>query len=248
MRAALGPDRDLIRTVFGRGYQFAGEVRFVPESMDDQAEPRAPSPAGTSARPRTNLPMAVSELIGRDTELNEILDLLAEHRLVTLTGAGGIGKTQLALAAARLLLPQFPDGVWLAELAALTDPELVPITVAGATGIEIGTGPVSAECVANALDTKSILLVLDNCEHVIDAAASLAEALLHAASTARILATSREPLKAEDEYIYLVPPLAVPAEGAADSGRYSALQRGSPVYRARRRPQSRISPSTGTLP
>ena len=142
--------------------------------------------------------------------------MLAEHRLVTLTGPGGIGKTQLALAAARRLLLQFPDGVWLAELAALTDPDLVPATVAGATGLEIGTGPISAERVANALDTKSILLVLDNCEHMIVAAAVLAETLLHADSKVRILATSREPLKAEGEQVYPVPPLAVPAEGAAD--------------------------------
>ena len=227
LRAALGPDRDLIRTVSGRGYQFAGELHLVPEGIDGQAEPSVLLPAGTSARPSTNVPMPVSELIGRDVELDEILGLLAEHRLVTFTGLGGIGKTQLALAAARQLLPQFPDGVWLAELAALTDLDLVPITVAGAIGLQIGTGPISAQDVANALDTKSILLVLDNCEHVIDAAATLAEALLHADSRAQILATSREPLKADGEQVYPVPPLAVPAEDAADLDdvlRYGAVR------------------------
>ena len=216
LRAALGPDRDLIRTSSGRGYQFAGEVRLVPERMADRAEPGLPPRTGEAVRPSTNLPMPVSDLIGRDVELKELLGLLAEHRLVTLTGLGGIGKTQLALAAARQKLSQYPDGVWLAELAALTDPDLVPVAVAGATGLDLGTGPMSAQRVANALDTKSILLVLDNCEHVVNAAAALAEGLLHANSRVRILATSREPLKAEGEQVYPVPPLAVPAAGAAD--------------------------------
>src|SRR4051812_26891364 len=85
LRAALGPDRGLIRTASGRGYQFAGEVHLVPESMDGQAEPNVLSPAGEAARPSTNVPMPVTELIGRDIELKEILGLVAEHRLVTLT-------------------------------------------------------------------------------------------------------------------------------------------------------------------
>ena len=215
LRAALGPDRDLIRTSSGRGYQFAGEIR-LPERMDDRAGPDTPPAADEGVRPSTNLPMPVSELIGRDVELKEILGLLAEHRLVTLTGLGGIGKTQLALAVGRQKLSQFPDGVRLAELAALTNPDLVPATVAGAAGLDIGTGPISAERMANALDTKSLLLMLDNCEHVINAAASLAETLLHADLRVLILATSREPLKAEGEQVYPVPPLAVPAAGDAD--------------------------------
>jgi predicted ATPase/DNA-binding winged helix-turn-helix (wHTH) protein len=216
LRAALGPDRHLIRTIPGRGYQFVGELRLAPRSTEDRHEPNLPPPAAAAAPPGTNLPISVSELIGRDVELEEILSLLAGHRLVTLTGPGGIGKTQLALAAARRLLPQFPDGVWLAELAALTDSALVPITVARATGLEIGAGPAFAERVAAALTMKSLLLVLDNCEHVIDAAATLAEALLHADSRVRILATSREPLNTEGEQVYPVPPLAVPAEGTED--------------------------------
>ena len=93
----------------------------------------------------TNLPEPVSELIGRDNELSEILDLAAAHRLVTLTGAGGIGKTRLALAAARRLLPEFADGVWLAEFSPLSDPDLVPATVAAAVGLELGGGEVSAQ-------------------------------------------------------------------------------------------------------
>jgi len=130
LRAALGPDRDLIRTASGRGYQFAGELR-LPDSMDDRPGPDAPSPAKEGVRPSTNVPMPMSELIGRDVELEEILGLLAEHRLVTLTGPGGIGKTQLALAAARKLRSQFPDGVWLAELAPLTS---IPTIVIASSG------------------------------------------------------------------------------------------------------------------
>ena len=126
--------------------------------------------------PPTNLPEPVSELIGRDDELREIVSLAAAHRLVTLTGPGGIGKTRLALAVARQLLPQFADGVWVAELAPLADPGLVPATVAAAVGLELGGGEVSAPRVAQALADRRLLLVLDNCEHVIDAAAALAEA------------------------------------------------------------------------
>ena len=92
----------------------------------------------------TNLPEPISELIGRDDVLGEILSLASAHRLVTLTGAGGIGKTRLALAAARRLLPQFADGVWLAEFSPVADPALVPLTVAAAIGLDLGGGEVSS--------------------------------------------------------------------------------------------------------
>jgi NAD/NADP transhydrogenase beta subunit/DNA-binding winged helix-turn-helix (wHTH) protein len=169
LRAALGAERELIRTVPGRGYQFTGETRILPVRPDEHVGAGMAQPA--AALPPTNLPEPVSELIGRDDELREMLRLVAAHRLVTLTGAGGIGKTRLALAAARRLLPQFADGVWVIELAPLADPALVPATIAAALGIEFPAGAVSAEHVANALSGKELLLVLDNCEHVIDAAA-----------------------------------------------------------------------------
>jgi hypothetical protein len=168
----------------------------------------------TSARPvhgLTNLHEPVSELIGREDELAEVVDLLTTQRLVTLIGEGGIGKTRLGLEAMRHLLPEFPDGVWVVELAPLSDPELVPTTVATALGLELAAGVMSAEHVANALGAKQLMLVLDNCEHVIDAAAGMAEAVLHASSAVRVLATSREPLRIEGESLYRVPPLAVPA-------------------------------------
>jgi DNA-binding winged helix-turn-helix (wHTH) protein len=201
LRAAFGAERDLIRTVSGRGYQFTGEVRVLSGSPDERAAAgMAAQPAG--ALPPTNLPAPVSELIGRDAEVAKVVNLVGARRLVSLTGAGGIGKTQLALAAARQLLPHFTDGPWLAELSPLSDPSLVPATVATAVGLELGGGEVSAQRVAQALADRRMLLVLDTCEHVIGAAARMAEALLHANPAAHVIATSREPLKAEGEWIY----------------------------------------------
>ena len=121
-----------------------------------------------AARPSTNLTEPVSELIGRDVEFEEILGLTAAHRLVTLTGAGGIGKTRLGLEVARRLLPKFADGVWVIELAPLSDPDLVPATVATALGLDLAGDVVSPERVANALAAKQLLLVLDNCEHLVE--------------------------------------------------------------------------------
>src|SRR5437899_6745927 len=169
LRKVFGADRHLIRTVAGRGYQFTGEIRAA---------------AGPpSSLPASNLPESVSDLIGRDASLREVVDLVTTHRLVTLTGAGGIGKTRLGLEAGRQLLPRF-DGVGLAELGPLADPQLVPITVATALGLMPATGTVSAESVAAALGGRRALLVLDNCEHLIEAAARMAEAVLRASPVA----------------------------------------------------------------
>jgi predicted ATPase/DNA-binding winged helix-turn-helix (wHTH) protein len=228
LRAAFGADRNLIRTVSGRGYQFTAEIDTVfgsPEADAGMAIAAAqpisaePVPTGGSPReiPPTNLPEPISELVGRDDVLGEVLGLAAVHRLVTLTGAGGIGKTRLALAAARRLLPQFADGVWLAEFSPIADPGLLPVTIAASIGLDLGGGAVSAQRVSQALAGRQMLLVLDTCEHVISAAATLAEALLRAGGTLRLLVTSREPLRAEGEWVYPVPPLTVPAANAEDA-------------------------------
>ena len=198
LRAAFGTDRALIRTVAGRGYQFTGAIRVLPESPGERAG--AAAAEREAALPPTNLPAPISELIGREEELSEILNLIATHRLVTLTGGGGIGKTTLALALARELRPHFVDGVWLAEFSALADPGLVPTTVAAAVGLELG-GEASAQRVAQALAERRLLLVLDTCEHVIAAAAAIAEAVLGAGSALHIIATSREALRAEGESV-----------------------------------------------
>ena len=205
-------DHDLIRTVVGRGYQFAGEIRARPAGQSDRADSAVVRDMPGPPRALTNLPAPTSDLIGRDAEITEVIGLVADHRFITLTGTGGIGKTRLGLETARNLLPQFAGGVWIAELASLSDPQLVPITVAAAFGLKLVSGIVSPERIAEALASKHIMLVLDNCEHVIAAAAGMAEALLHANPVARVIATSREPLRAEGERLYRVPPLAVPTE------------------------------------
>jgi predicted ATPase/DNA-binding winged helix-turn-helix (wHTH) protein len=228
LRNALGADRKLIRTISGRGYQFTGEIRTVGANPDTEPVAGTVVPVPTVPVPTpTNLPEPVSELIGRDAELDEILGLAAAHRLVTLTGAGGIGKTSLGLEVARRLLPEFAHGVWLIELAPLSDPNLVPATVATALGLDLGDNDISPERVANALAAKQLLLVLDNCEHLAGAATNMAEAVLRANPAARVMATSREPLRAEGECLYRVPPLAVPTEDSRDAEdplRYGAVQ------------------------
>ncbi|HEY1430118.1 MAG TPA: winged helix-turn-helix domain-containing protein, partial [Stellaceae bacterium] len=228
LRAAFGADRNMIGTVSGRGYQFIAKIETVhgsPEAGAGLAIPAAPPDHREARRdggisgemPPTNLTEPISELVGRDDVLGEILSLAAAHRLVTLTGAGGIGKTRLALAAARRLLPDFADGVWVAEFSPIADPGLVPVTVAAAIGLDLGGGVFTAQRVSQALAGRWLVLVLDTCEHVIGAAAALAEAVLRAGGTLRLLATSREPLRAEGEWVYPVPPLAVPAQDAEDA-------------------------------
>jgi len=226
LRAAFGAERELIRSVPGRGYHFTGEIRILSASPDrGGAGVATAEPA--SVAPPTNISEPVSELIGRDAEVEEVLHLAGAYRLVTLTGAGGVGKTTLALALARELRPRFADGVWLAECSDLTDPGLVPAAVAAAIGLELGGGEVSAQCVAQALADRRLLLVLDTCEHVIEAAAAMAEAMLGAGSALHIIATSREPLRADGEWVYPVQPLAVPAADVTaddDPMRYAAVR------------------------
>src|SRR5271156_5553973 len=226
LRRAFGADRDLIRTIAGRGYQFTGEIRSVSATPNAEASAGMAQPTSTLSSPPTHLPEPVSELIGRDVELDDILELSASHRLVTLGGAGGIGKTRLGFEVARHLLPRFANGIWAIELAPLSDPQLVPVTVATALGLELASGTASPITVANALRSKRLMLVLDNCEHVVDAAARMAESLLRVNPEARVIATSREPLRAEGEWVYPVPPLAVP-EGSHDDEaplRYGAVR------------------------
>jgi predicted ATPase/DNA-binding winged helix-turn-helix (wHTH) protein len=227
LRNALGADRDLIRSISGRGYQFTGEIRTVAARPQAQAVAATAASVSAAPRPPTNLAEPVTELIGREVEVEEILGLTAAHRLVTLTGAGGIGKTRLGLEVAWHLLSKFPDGVWVIELAPLSDPDLVPATVAMELGLDLADNVVSPERIANALAAKQLLLVLDNCEHLVGAAASMAEAVVRASPAARVMATSREPLRAEGECLYRVPPLAAPKEDSQDAEellRYGAVR------------------------
>jgi len=158
-----------------------------------------------------NLRSAVTSLIGRESEVDEVKAALHQHRLVTLTGVGGVGKTRLAVQVASQLAGEFPDGVWFFELAAVTDPAAVPDAVAAVLGITQQPGNSVSESVAAALEGRLRLLLFDNCEHVRDAAADLIEAILAHSATVRILATSREGLRVADEQLWLVPSLDVGA-------------------------------------
>ena len=155
-------------------------------------------------------PASTIDLVGRDASLEYLQQACSAYRLVTLTGTGGIGKTALAIELARSLLPAFDGDVWLVELASLADPNLVPLAVAEAIGLQTGRGAKSAEGVARDIGGRRLLLVLDNCEHLIDVAAHLAENILRLSSRAVILATSRETLRTIGEHVYRVPPLDVP--------------------------------------
>ncbi|MHB8816092.1 MAG: ATP-binding protein [Steroidobacteraceae bacterium] len=214
LRKALGEDRNLILTVPLRGYRFTGEVRVL-DAEGRAPQPADPGPQAPRSRP-TNLPAPVSDFIGRETELRELRELVRQSRLVTLVGTGGIGKTRLGLEAARATLEEFPDGVWLAELAPLTDPDLVASAINTALGLQSGAGRWTSERLAAALRGRRLLLVLDNCEHLIGAAAREAETLLRAVPGARILATSQEPLGLDGECTYRLSPLEFPAEETAE--------------------------------
>jgi non-specific serine/threonine protein kinase len=160
----------------------------------------------------TNLPAQVSSFIGREAELAEVRRLVGESRLVTLTGAGGAGKTRLGLQVAAGLADGIGDGVWFADLAPLGDPDLVAVTVADALGIRQEPGHPVLDTLVAAVGGRSLLVLLDNCEHVIGACAKLADALLRNCPDLALLATSREPLGMSGEYVYRVPSLAVPAD------------------------------------
>ncbi len=169
-----------------------------------------PSLRALDASPGNLRPSATS-FIGRESQVAELQTTLKAHRLVTLTGVGGVGKTRLAQEIATCLADEFPDGVWFFELAAVTDPAAVPDAVASVLGITQQPGKTVSESVAAALEGRVRLLVFDNCEHVREAAADLIEAILAHSATVWILATSREGLGVADEQLWLVPSLDVGA-------------------------------------
>src|SRR5207244_3598104 len=157
-----------------------------------------------------NLPLQVTSFVGRERELAEVKKLLANSRLLTLLGVGGIGKTRLSLQVAADLMDDYPDGVWFVELAPLTDALLVPQAVASVLGVKEEAGRPVVEALIKYVKSRRQLLILDNCEHLLDACAELVKQLLQAGPSLRILASSREHLRVAGESTYPVPALAAP--------------------------------------
>ena len=178
---------------------------------EDAPEPVAAARRADPAPRRTgNLPLQLTSFVGRERELGEVVGLARRHRLLTLTGPGGSGKTRLSLEAAAALLRDSPDGVWLVELAGLSDGGLVPHAMGAVLGVESRSARRSEEAVAAHVGVRQMLVVLDNCEHLVGACARLAEGLLAACPNLRVLATSREPLHVAGEVDWRVPSLSLP--------------------------------------
>ena len=216
--AAYRRARELLATELG--LEPGEDLRRLEQAVLRQDVPAAPPPA------RHNLPAPLTSFVGREQDLDRVEQLLGQARLVTLTGTGGTGKTRLALEAGARVVGRFPDGVWLAELAGITDPALVAVQVMAALGVrQAGDVPV-LEALIYRLRPAELLLVLDNCEHLLDASAQLAGALLRAAPGLRVLATSREPLGIPGEVAYPVRPLDLPPEqaGAPAAGQAAAVR------------------------
>ena len=170
-----------------------------------------------------NLPIPTTSFVGREREIDEVVAVVGRSRLVTLTGSGGCGKTRLALQTATELAEGFPDGVWFVELARLTDSRLVAEAVAEALGVGEVAGEGRQRALSAFVRERGLLLILDNCEHLLDACGRLADALLRDGPSVKILATSREALGLSGEVVYRVPSLSLPeGEGEGDVMRYEA--------------------------
>lgn len=202
IRKVLGASSHLLIVVSGRGYRLAhGEA----QSLDSSVEAGAKSPSL-----RTNIPLATSTLYGRDAAIAEVVEASESAALVSLVGPGGIGKTRLAIEAGRRLTARFADGVWIVELSRVTAPQFVACAVADLLDPQGASDCSPLERVVASLRGKQTLIVLDNCEHVIQAATDVVAAVLTAAPACKVIVTSREPLRIPGECVYKVAPLEVP--------------------------------------
>ncbi len=211
LRRALGAHHELIQTVPGRGYRFSGNII---------GEAAAPVAAPVVADQQ--FPVAAARLIGREVELTELREMLAEHRLVTITGPGGIGKTRLALALGQAALADFPGGARLIDLAPLSRDSLVAGAAITALGLRVAEEKNAVERIAEALDRPALLL-FDNCEHLLSGTAAFLAALLRRSALVSIIATSQEPLRIEGEAVYRLDPLAVPPREAMAAAEVAAF-------------------------
>lgn len=194
-----------VETLARRGYRFIGPVTELRDGLPQQ----------TRSDRVANLPESLTSFVGRERELVELKRLLAKNRLLTLAGAGGIGKTRLALQLAAEIKDAYRDGVWFIDFATLDDPELVPNVAAQALGVQQSAGKPLVETLCRHVRGQRLLLIFDNCEHVLDASARLAEAMLRGAPEPTIIATSREPLRIGGEQIYRLPTLSLPDPAAS---------------------------------
>jgi predicted ATPase/DNA-binding SARP family transcriptional activator len=199
--------------------------RFQADPSQATGPPKRETSGGAQAN---NLPAQRTGFVGREREMLEVKRALAMTQLLTLTGVGGLGKTRLALEVASELVGAYPDGVWLVELAPLTEEALVPQAVAKAVKVPEQPGRELTETLVDALREKKLLLVLDNCEHLIEAATQLADVLIPSCPHLRILATSREALGMEEELLWSMDPLSVPdayrAPAAGELARFDAVR------------------------
>ena len=218
LRKALGPEA--IATVPGRGYQFALPI----DALEPATSPVTVAQAAVPASARGNLPPSTSPLIGRMFDIAAIEAMLRENAVVSIVGAGGIGKTRLALAAAASAPGEFPDGRWCVELAPLTDGAQLGAAIANTLSIQCRAGTPVVEVLAGALGAMRSLIVLDNCEHLVDDVSELLEQLVSRAPQVRWLATSQESLKCRTEQVYRLGGLAVPRVAELDTAtQYGAV-------------------------
>jgi len=223
LRRGLGDGRDgnrFLINIPGRGYRFVAPVDVIRES--------SPSPPEAAAVPNAhNLPAHLTRLIGREDVVSAVAAQLCRSRFLTVVGPGGIGKTSAALAVAEKLIANYRDGTWLIDLAPVCDSLHVPAALASALGYDSRNQNTLAGVIAT-LRYKQMLLILDNCEHVVAAAADLVAGVLRGAPGVQVLATSREPLRTEGERIYRLPPLESPPAGHGISAekalRFAAVQ------------------------
>lgn len=208
LRKALHDDPAAARyvvNVAGRGYRFVADITQAPDDAPDGA----PSGGG----PLFGLPASPVRLIGREEAVDELVQSLQQHRFVTITGPGGMGKTTVAIAVAEQLADSYCHHILFVDLTSLADPQLVPNAIASALQFQVGSRNPAADLTALLRD-RQMLLLLDNCEHLIEAVAMLAEGILANAPAVHLLVTSREPLRAAGEWVHRLPPLHLPPRSA----------------------------------
>ncbi len=224
LRKLLGPD--VIATIPGRGYKFTAVLEVVAQAAPAQATEVIALSAPIATRTLTNLLTELAPLYGREADVQAVLRLVQEHRLATIAGAGGIGKTRVGEAVAHALLDSYAHGVWVVELAPLADPALVAAGVAQVLGRPLRSTGAPLDELVTLLQSQRLLLLIDNCEHLVEAVSELAQALLNRASDVHMLVTTQEPLRLPEERVYRLGTLGVPADGEPVSAE-QALEHGA---------------------